>query len=261
MNKFRESNIDILVATDVAARGIDVGDVDVVVNFDIPQDEEYYVHRIGRTARAGRSGKAFSFVTGKDLNKLRTIIRYTKAEMQYMEIPTLYDMDVKNMDQLQTYLEKELEKNEDLSKYRKIIDELLIKNYTPTQISEVLIKSVLEKQSKKSHERLEQVDYGRKPKQKKSYAKESFEKNKNKKKGKSSRIFINKGLRDGLNEKLIVSLLMDNSNVPKNRIGSIILNKNFSFVQLPSEYISSTVAKLNGKRVHGKVLSVEVSDR
>ena len=54
---------------------------------------------------------------------------------------------------------------------------------------------------------------------------------------------------------------MDNTNVPKNRIGSIILNKNFSFVQLPSEYISSTVAKLNGKRVHGKVLSVEVSDR
>lgn len=259
MNKFRESNIDILVATDVAARGIDVGDVDVVVNFDIPQDEEYYVHRIGRTARAGRTGKAFSFVTGKDLNKLRTIIRYTKAEMQYMEIPTLYDMDAKNMDQLQGYIERELAKNEDLSKYRKIIDQLLVKNYTPTQISEVLIKSILEKQNKKSHEKLEQVDFGRKAKQKKTYASDSFDKNK--KTGKSSRIFINKGLRDGLNEKLIVSLLMDNTNIPKNKIGSVILNKNFSFVQLPAEYINSAVSKLNGKRIHGKVLSVEVSDR
>ena len=113
--------------------------------------------------------------------------------------------------------------------------------------------------NKKSHENLEQVDFGRKTKQKKSYVRENFDKNK--KKGKSTRIFINKGLRDGLNEKLIVSLLMDNANIPKNKIGSVILNKNFSFVQLPAEYINSAVSKLNGKRIHGKVLSVEVSDR
>ena len=66
MSTFRSGNIDILVATDVAARGIDVDDVDIVFNYDIPQDEEYYVHRIGRTARAGREGTAFSFVVGRD---------------------------------------------------------------------------------------------------------------------------------------------------------------------------------------------------
>lgn len=65
MNGFRKGRTDILVATDVAARGIDVDDVEAVFNYDIPQDEEYYVHRIGRTGRAGREGKAFSLVVGK----------------------------------------------------------------------------------------------------------------------------------------------------------------------------------------------------
>ena len=65
MNKFRNSTIDILVATDVAARGIDVDDVDLVINYDMPQDVEYYVHRIGRTARAGREGTAISFCFSK----------------------------------------------------------------------------------------------------------------------------------------------------------------------------------------------------
>ena len=66
MNGFRKGRTDILVATDVAARGIDVDDVDVVFNYDLPQDEEYYVHRIGRTGRAGRTGLAFSFVVGRE---------------------------------------------------------------------------------------------------------------------------------------------------------------------------------------------------
>ncbi len=71
MNKFRSGNIDILVATDVAARGLDIDDIDMVFNYDIPQDDESYVHRIGRTARAGREGIAFSLVTKEILKELR----------------------------------------------------------------------------------------------------------------------------------------------------------------------------------------------
>lgn len=71
MNNFRKGKTDILIATDVAARGIDVDDVEAVFNYDLPQDDEYYVHRIGRTGRAGRCGKAFSFVKGKEVYKLK----------------------------------------------------------------------------------------------------------------------------------------------------------------------------------------------
>ena len=74
MDDFRSGKVDILIATDVAARGIDVDDVDMVFNYDIPQDEEYYVHRIGRTGRAGRSGMALSFISGKEVYKLKDIV-------------------------------------------------------------------------------------------------------------------------------------------------------------------------------------------
>ena len=81
MDDFRSGKVDILIATDVAARGIDVDDVDMVFNYDIPQDEEYYVHRIGRTGRAGRSGMALSFISGKEVYKLKDIERYFKTKI------------------------------------------------------------------------------------------------------------------------------------------------------------------------------------
>ena len=92
MQRFRGEGLDILIATDVAARGIDVDDVDAVVNYDIPHDAERYVHRIGRTGRAGRVGKAFTFVTLREQHKLRDIIRHTKARIQQERLPSLRDV-------------------------------------------------------------------------------------------------------------------------------------------------------------------------
>lgn len=88
MNKFRKSGLEFLVATDVAARGIDVDDVEVVFNYDLPYDGEDYVHRIGRTGRAGRSGRAISFVSGRELFQIRNIERYTNTRIHRARIPT-----------------------------------------------------------------------------------------------------------------------------------------------------------------------------
>ena len=87
MNGFRNGRTDILVATDVAARGIDVDDVEAVFNYDVPQDDEYYVHRIGRTGRAGREGRAFTLVVGKEIYKLKDIQRYCKTKIRRQPIP------------------------------------------------------------------------------------------------------------------------------------------------------------------------------
>ena len=92
MSRFRKGRTNILVATDVAARGIDVGNVEAVFNYDIPQDDEYYVHRIGRTGRAGREGLAFSLAVGRELYKLRDIQRYCKAVMIPQAVPTLEEL-------------------------------------------------------------------------------------------------------------------------------------------------------------------------
>ncbi len=92
MNRFRSGNVSYLVATDVAARGLDVDNVDAVINYDIPLDEEYYVHRIGRTGRAGKSGKAFTLVVGSERNRLREIMNYTKVKIDKGVIPTFSDV-------------------------------------------------------------------------------------------------------------------------------------------------------------------------
>lgn len=92
MNRFRGGNVSFLVATDVAARGLDVDNVDAVINYDIPLDEEYYVHRIGRTGRAGKFGKAFTLVVGSERNRLREIMNYTKVKIDKGVIPSFTDV-------------------------------------------------------------------------------------------------------------------------------------------------------------------------
>lgn len=87
MNRFKSGNLGILIATDVAARGIDVDDLEAVFNYDVPQDIEYYVHRIGRTGRAGKEGMAFTFAYGRELYRVRDIERVCKTRMTEMKIP------------------------------------------------------------------------------------------------------------------------------------------------------------------------------
>jgi len=93
MNKFRKSGLEFLVATDIAARGIDVDDVQVVFNYDLPYDVEDYVHRIGRTGRAGRSGRAISFASGREFFQIRNIERYTNQRIERARIPTQAEVE------------------------------------------------------------------------------------------------------------------------------------------------------------------------
>ena len=97
MAQFRKGNIEILIATDVAARGIDVDNVEAVFNYDLPNDEEYYVHRIGRTGRAGKEGKAFTFVSGREIRKLKDIQRFTKSSIMSIKPPTVIDFEERRM--------------------------------------------------------------------------------------------------------------------------------------------------------------------
>lgn len=92
MNAFKQGRTEFLVATDVAARGIDVDNIEMVINYDLPGDVEYYVHRIGRTGRAGRSGQSVSFVVGREIMDLRRISKQTKAEIRQEEIPSIHSI-------------------------------------------------------------------------------------------------------------------------------------------------------------------------
>ncbi len=112
MNRFKNGSLEILIATDVAARGIDVDDLEAVFNYDVPQDIEYYVHRIGRTGRAGKEGMAFTFAYGRDLYRIRDIERICKTKMTEMRVPNAKQvMDIKVDKVLAAAMEKAAAEN------------------------------------------------------------------------------------------------------------------------------------------------------
>jgi ATP-dependent RNA helicase DeaD len=124
MSKFRKGAIDVLIATDVAARGIDVDDIEAVFNYDIPSDEEYYVHRVGRTGRIGKAGKAFTLVSGRGLYKLKEIQRYTKSNIMPLKPPTLIDVEENKINKILDKLKTTIATGH-LSKYVSTIEKLL----------------------------------------------------------------------------------------------------------------------------------------
>lgn len=124
LNKFKSGRVDVLVATDVAARGLDISGVTHVYNFDIPQDPESYVHRIGRTGRAGRTGEAISFVTPREIGHLRLIEKVTKSKMKRLMPPTNHDAR-KGQQQVTMDKLKKIIAEQDLQPYHEVANELL----------------------------------------------------------------------------------------------------------------------------------------
>src|SRR5271163_40673 len=136
--KFRKRGLDFLVATDVAARGLDVDDVEVVFNYDLPHDGDDYIHRIGRTGRAGRSGQAITFVSGREIYKMQNIIRFTKGKIRRERIPSEEEVEKKRANSFYDSLHKTLEEG----KYERkdaLIGRLLDQGFVATDIASALI--------------------------------------------------------------------------------------------------------------------------
>ncbi|MBD2751564.1 DEAD/DEAH box helicase [Spirosoma validum] len=140
MSKFRSGTTSILVATDVAARGIDVDDVDAVINFDIPLDEEYYVHRIGRTGRAGKSGRAFSMVGRDEKYRFREIQSYTKVRVEKGVIPSFEDIVGVRKARFIEQLQQTIQESKDLNLYDDLLTQLHHTGFTTEQIVAALVK-------------------------------------------------------------------------------------------------------------------------
>jgi ATP-dependent RNA helicase DeaD len=137
LRRFRDGTIELLVATDVAARGLDVENIDVVFNYDLPQDPEDYVHRIGRTGRAGRSGRAVSFVFGREIHRLEMIERYTRQVIRREKVPSQEQVEGRLADLAFEEIKERLEKSE-FQSHEEQVDRLLEQGYTPTDIASVL---------------------------------------------------------------------------------------------------------------------------
>ncbi len=138
MNKFRKSGLEFLVATDIAARGIDVDDVQVVFNYDLPYDVEDYLHRIGRTGRAGRSGRAISFVAGREMFQIYNIERFTKTKIQRGKPPTAGEVEDARANVFLDKIRATLQ-NSDFKRQDHLIERLLEEGFSSTDIASALL--------------------------------------------------------------------------------------------------------------------------
>ena len=248
MQKFRNGTIEILVATDVAARGIDVDDIDVVFNYDVPQDEEYYVHRIGRTGRAGKAGKAFTFCVGKEIYKLRDIMRYTKTKIQQQKLPTLSDVEEMKTN---IYLEKikGIIEEGHLTKYIHLVDRLMEEDYTSIDIAAALLKDHLSDVNADDIDALDDINLGGTE----LYGGEGE---------KMVRLFINAGKKSKIRAKDIVGAIANEAGIPGKTLGEIAIFDEYTCVDVPNEFVRDILhgmkhAKIKGKRVHIEIAKKE----
>ncbi|MEG3224997.1 MAG: ATP-dependent RNA helicase [Methanobacteriales archaeon Met13] len=235
MAKFRKGQIDVLVATDVAARGIDVDDVEAVFNYDVPNNDEHYVHRIGRTGRMGKTGQAFTFASGKEIYKLRDIQRYTKVKIKQLQIPSLKEVEklkkYRFLEEVKKYIDSEY-----LGKEVQLVEKLMEEDYSSLDVAAALMNMVLEKRNiSESKTTSDFGDTGAQP-------------------GKV-RFFINLGLKQNVKAKDIVKAIHEVSGLSSTSIGRIDVLEKFSFVELPLENaqdISEALARtgIKGKRVN-----------
>ncbi len=159
MHKFRKSGLEFLVATDVAARGIDVDDVQVVFNYDLPYDPEDYLHRIGRTGRAGRSGRAVSFVAGRELFQIQHIERFTRTKIQRGKVPTQGEVEEARANVILDKLRAILTAGE-YKRHDHLVERLLEEGFTSTDIASALLHQ-LQSTEKPEAEKFTPDDRGR----------------------------------------------------------------------------------------------------
>lgn len=237
MNGFRNGRTDILVATDVAARGIDVDDVEAVFNYDVPQDDEYYVHRIGRTGRAGREGRAFTLVVGKEIYKLKDIQRYCKTKIRRQPIPSVNDVAAIKVEKL---LEQagELIATDGLGRMMDLLEEYLDgSDYSATEMAAALLAMQLGETSTQTLPKEEFGDTGAEPGM--------------------VRMFMNIGIKDRVRIGDILGAVAGESGMEGALVGTIDMYDNFSFVEVPQEYAAAVLEAMNHSKIKGRRVNME----
>lgn len=253
MKSFRNGKTDILIATDVAARGIDVDDVEVVFNYDIPQDEEYYVHRIGRTGRAGRAGRAFTFVKGKEVYKLKDIMRYCKTKIPVMPIPSLNDVNQMKMDKVMDQVATIIDENDLTAMINLIENQVNSSDYTAMDIAAALLKMYIGDTEQQEEEEIEEKEERKSSRQR---GNKDLDNTGATEEG-MVRLFMNIGKNQKVRAKDILGAVAGEANIPGKKVGAIDLYDNYSFVEVPKEDAKKVLKAMKNVKIKGKAISVE----
>lgn len=236
MARFRSGQDDILVATDVAARGLDVENVSHVINYDIPQGPESYVHRIGRTGRAGREGVAITLVTPRERRMLRFIERATGQRIEQRGVPTIEQIKARERELLGESLADVIE-NGDLETAFMVVDELA-QYYDPSEVAAAAIRLLMREHAPGELEEIattQQAESG------------------------MVRIFMNVGRKEGIRPMDVVGAIANEAHIPGKSIGQIEITDKATFVDVPENVAPRVIQALNQSRVRGQPVRAELA--
>jgi ATP-dependent RNA helicase DeaD len=242
MNKFRKKQIQILVATDVAARGIDVNDLTHVINYELPDQLEAYIHRSGRTGRAGKEGMAVSLITRRDLSRISQLERKIGKKISMKKIPTGQEICQR---QLFSLVDKFVatDVNDDINEYLPMIEEKM-----EALSKEELIKKFVSSEFNRF------LSY-----YKNSQDLNSKDRSKKTRGGKYSRFHINVGKKQGLDPKDIIGILNDTRSLRNIEVGQIDIMNNFSFFEVPNDREQDVIPALDGARYKSQQIEIELA--
>ncbi len=261
LQRFRNNQIKVLVATDVAARGLDIDHVSHVFNYDLPQDPELYVHRIGRTGRAGKTGIAISLLTPKERWFLRKIEAYTKQKITLSTLPTEKDIqhqrDLRLVERMMVWLRRGRCQNE-----RDVVAQLTEQGHDVDDIAAAALKLVRAEERQRPIAPISELRDDR-PKRAKPAGNRRKPTKKNTAGGHTShekgmvRLALSSGKADGLNVSHIVGSLSHFADIPGHSIGKISIKNQTTFVDVPEEIVSQLLARKSAYRIGRRQIDIE----
>ena len=276
MNSFRAGRTEILVATDVAARGIDVDDVEAVFNYDIPQDDEYYVHRIGRTGRAGREGIAFSLAVGKEVYKLRDIQRYCRTRILPQAIPSLNDITAIKAEKILEQV-KEVMEETDLTRMVHLVEQkVLEEDYTTLDVAAALLKLAMGEENEdiadsgrpaRSLDDLDRYGYGRREgRGSRDGGRGAGRRGRNGGRGRRegatgmARLFLNIGKDQNVRPADILGAIAGESGISGKMVGSIDMYDKYTFVEVPEDAAEQVMSAMARAKIRGRNVHMEMAE-
>ena len=241
VKQIKQGSLDIVVATDIAARGLDIVRISHVINYDIPQDAESYVHRIGRTGRAGREGKALLFVTPSERRMLRTIERTTRQSISVMEPPSNVQISKKHPEKLSS---KVVEIYHQASSDDGELNAQKENSLKSKQCDQIILPNAQKRNSK------DRFRHNSKPKVKRTERPSIM-----------TQCRIELGLKQGLKPSDIVKIFTTKAKMISRSIGKIKIYKNYTLVDLPSNSVNKAIKLIDRQRLGKDLISIRIEGK